>query len=203
MNDLILFRECPELPNIPEEMVSYAIQNKSNNPLIFREMMGFTRNDNKKKSAKISSWKCQPDSTLFKWTEENIKPWIETNLMQNFKLGVIYREVSYKEEANFYRPHFDGVRHFGLFYNIVDSGGDICFYKHKDYHVSERNDEQDSNVILNYNDITEIGRFKTPPVNRWYLLNSKVYHSIENLTGKRHNFQISITKLPGATNEQA
>jgi hypothetical protein len=76
-----------------------------------------------------------------------------------------------------------------MLYNVLDSGGEFVFWQEEGCPITRSFLERQ--VKKDYSKLKEICRFK-PPVKTWYLINSQVIHSVENLTGKRINLQFNL-----------
>jgi len=190
MDNLFLFKEIAEIPKIPTELIQRELSmldQISLHHINFRENQGIKRDDNKSTSAAINTWWCSEE--MQEWARINLFPCIE-ELRFGCPRKLFYREVQVHDDVDFYSVHFDSRRHFALIYNIVDSAGDITFWKHRDFDLVNRN-ETDENNISDYSKLTKIQQFSSP-VETWYMINTKVYHSVENLKAVRKNFQTSI-----------
>lgn len=193
MQDLFLCKEFSDIPSIPVELIERELSmldQLEQHPITFGERDEFKRTDNKSTSAAIKTWWCS--DAMQTWASNNIMPWIkEFTNGQAQDTRMFYREVDVHNDVDFYLPHYDkNLRSRGLVYNIVDSGGDLVFWKHRDHELEERT-ASDEVSVYDYSKLTEIERFKSP-VETWYMLNARVYHSVENLTGIRKNFHMSV-----------
>ena len=193
MQKLFLCKEILELPRIPVDLIEKELSildQLKPHPITVDEHSGFIRNDNKSTGASISTWWCS--DKMQEWAKDNIMPWIkEYSDGEAYDTRMFYRELGVHDNVDFYLPHYDrNLRSRGLIYNIVDSGGDLTFWKHRDYDIEDRK-ETDEVCVYDYSKLTQIQKFKSP-VNTWYMLNARVYHSVENLTGVRKNFHMSI-----------
>lgn len=91
-------------------------------------------------------------------------------------------------------PHCDRSRWYSLIF-LLDAGGDnhyTAFYKEKNQNLLERDFGYH---VDNYNQLDEIHRLKIP-LKRWVLLNTRILHSAENITGTRIAFHISFGAFP-------
>ena len=120
---------------------------------------------------------------------KNLEQWINQNVCSLTNNSVIYRKLAVNDKSNFYPPHIDTKRTHTLLYNIVDSGGELVFWKEKNKPIF-RGAPVGPHVVTNYTQLEELCRIKSP-YKTWYLINSRVIHSVENLSGVRESIQIS------------
>jgi hypothetical protein len=91
-------------------------------------------------------------------------------------------------------PHCDRSRWYSLIY-LLDSGGDnhyTAFYKEKNQNLLERDFGYH---VDNYTQLDEIYRLQIP-LKRWVLLNTRILHSAENITGTRISYHVSFGEFP-------
>lgn len=90
--------------------------------------------------------------------------------------------------------HTDFTRDYVLMYNL-DTGGEsaeLVFWKEKNQDLIRPRGTQ----CGDYQNLEMVSRV-TGPSNVWYLANTRILHSTENVTGRRLNLQISFdTELP-------
>lgn len=89
-------------------------------------------------------------------------------------------------------PHTD-TRHWGLYYLVSRGGEDVTtnYWIEKDKPVIR----ESLITIGNYDDLNLLDSVQFP-VNTWVLMNSRIIHSVENLTGDRKSIQVSLNCLP-------
>jgi len=91
-------------------------------------------------------------------------------------------------------PHTDYIRDYLLLYNLSTGGPDatLCFWKEKDHALV-----RDRGTAVDRFDNLELVDSVKGPANVWYLINTRILHSTENVVGLRLNFQISFdTTVP-------
>jgi hypothetical protein len=177
----ILYKIFHDLPSIPDELIDEYIEDKTSRhhfPQIPVHTGFIGRDDGRTESPNIIAYPAI--QKLSDWVTENIS---HTNR------GLIVRTVNVTDDKNFYPPHIDINRKFVMLYNVLDSGGDFIFWQEEGHPLTRSMLERQ--VRKDYTKLTEICRFK-PPVKTWYLINTQVIHSVENLTGKRINLQFNL-----------
>lgn len=120
----------------------------------------------------------------------------ESWVTQNICSDIIDTGLSYADGA-VNRPtsaaHTDGSRDFSLIWS-VDPGGpqaELAFWRHKDYPIL-----WDCHVAFtDTKDLINLAVLRGNP-GCWYLVNSKVLHSTENLVRNRVGLQISLAYDP-------
>jgi hypothetical protein len=173
-----LYKILPDLPHPPEELLQQNLAtDKPNHIPQIPHFEGFKRDDGQTVSPEIKAWLC-PDN-LDKWVQENIGP---TNR------GLMYRKVMIEDDKKFYPPHIDVNRKFVMLYNLVDSGGEFCFWQEKGQPVTRS--MLSRAMCFDYSQMDLLVKFK-PPVRTWYITNVQVLHSVENLTAIRENIQFN------------
>lgn len=91
-------------------------------------------------------------------------------------------------------PHCDRSRWYSMMYLIESGGCDhyTAFYREKGTQEIER---EFGYHIDDYSMVEEIHRIVIP-LNQWVLINARVLHSVENITGTRIAFHISFNEFP-------
>lgn len=113
--------------------------------------------------------------------------WIRENIVSEFtesNSGIMFFDQPQL-------PHTDSTRDFVLLYN-VETGGEnteLCFWQENGFPLFRdrmttcpRGDHLKKILSIN------------GPTGKWYLMNTLVLHSVENMTGLRINLQISFEK---------
>lgn len=113
--------------------------------------------------------------------------WIRENITKEFQFS--NSGVMFFDEPQL--PHTDVTRDFVLLYNIETGGrdSDVCFWKEKGYPLYRERMlavERDSQLEL-------IDRIRGP-FDCWYLMNTRIIHSVENVSALRINLQISFDR---------
>ncbi len=113
--------------------------------------------------------------------------WIRQNIVSDFtekNSGIMFFDQPQL-------PHTDSTRDFVLLYN-VETGGEeteLCFWQETGFplfraRMTTASRGENLKKILTLNG----------PAGSWYLMNTLVLHSVENMTGLRINLQISFEK---------
>jgi hypothetical protein len=113
--------------------------------------------------------------------------WIRQNIVSEFSEN--NSGMMFFEEPQL--PHTDSTRDFVLLYNVTTGGADseLCFW-HEDQHPLFRDRMTTSERGPHLKKIFSL----KGPENAWYLMNTMVLHSVENVTSLRVNLQISFEK---------
>ena len=91
-------------------------------------------------------------------------------------------------------PHIDITRSYSFIY-LLDHGGEeheTCFYREKNHNSMFR---PLGHYVNNYDDLELVAKTNFP-LNRWFLINAGVLHSIENIPNGRLSIQMSFAGLP-------
>lgn len=91
-------------------------------------------------------------------------------------------------------PHIDKSRDYTLIYLLSDGGND-----HRTVFYKKINDTEIIHprfyYVNDYQQLCDIGSIKIP-LHTWYLLNSRVLHSVENIPDVRIAIQVSFSEYP-------
>ncbi len=96
----------------------------------------------------------------------------------------------------YHGPHTDPYRDYGLLY-VTDTGGPsvtTSFWQKKDFPVTYPRDSQQFVTEDYSNDLILINQVILQP-NQWYLLNTRVIHSVENVASRRISLQCSLDSV--------
>jgi hypothetical protein len=124
-----------------------------------------------------------------KWVADNIHPF-------PYEAGV---SISVPPDRTFQGPHCDLRRRYVLNY-ILDTGGENVrtqWWREKGYpleRLHESGPEGKSYWVKDYNDLELIDDVVFSP-GIWVLLNPKILHSVENITGYRSFLTISLPDM--------
>jgi hypothetical protein len=116
--------------------------------------------------------------------------WIKEKITQQFEFG--NSGVMFFDEPQL--PHTDVTRDFVLLYNVDTGGNDseVCFWREKGYPIY-----RERMLAVDRGPHLELIDRINGPFDCWYLMNTRIIHSVENLGGLRVNLQISFdTELP-------
>lgn len=110
--------------------------------------------------------------------------WIQVYITPNFTAE--NSGVMFFDEPQL--PHCDTTRDFVLLYNL-DTGGttDLCFWKEDGQEII-----RPRMTVAPRGPNLELLQKIEGPYEQWYLMNTRVLHSVENMTGVRVNLQVSL-----------
>ncbi len=121
---------------------------------------------------------------------EEFTTWIKDNVTEKFQSS--NSGVMFFDEPQL--PHTDVTRDFVLLYNIETGGrnSEVCFWQEKGQPLyRERMLAVERGPHLDLVDRIH------GPFDCWYIMNTRIIHSVENVSGLRINLQISFdTELP-------
>lgn len=107
---------------------------------------------------------------------------------QNLPKGLIDFNVAISEGDVVHGPHVDYNRHYSLLYLIEGNTAAVnSWWQKKGFDIEFYQDSWPS-TSSDYHDLVLLEQKKLEPL-RWYLLNTWVYHSVENLQGTRISLQ--------------
>lgn len=170
-----------DLPLIPEELID------ENNPgVLFRynESRLHTINSNEVISAPGPYHYATPELT--NWVIENI---CSPNNLDYTMVGFKFQLGNPDQHTA--GPHSDFVRDYTLIYSVRPAGGKIVYWQELGF-PERRHGRQ---FATDFSKLTKIAEFDTPE-KTWYLTDSRVLHSVEELTGVRINIQVGLKSIP-------
>jgi hypothetical protein len=139
----------------------------------------------------LDGWKGQSYAApriVRKSFDERFTEWVKENITENFQIaGIMVCEGTPDTPST--GAHSDLTRDFALIYTATPGGDhtDISFWKEENNPVWRGRGVR----VSDFSSLEFVESFPTP-VRHWYLLNVGVLHSVENLSGKRVNFQVSF-----------
>lgn len=116
--------------------------------------------------------------------------WIKRNITSEFQSG--NSGVMYFDEPQL--PHTDVTRDFVLLYNLETGGQDsqLCFWQEKGQKLL-----RERMVTVARGPSLQLVDSIKGPFDCWYIVNSRIIHSVEQVSGLRLNLQISFdTEIP-------
>lgn len=122
--------------------------------------------------------------------------WIKQNITSEFQSA--NSGVMFFDEPQL--PHTDVTRDFVLLYNLETGGGasELCFWQEEGHNICRER----MIAIKKGPDLRLLDRVKGP-FDCWYIVNSRIIHSVENTIGLRLNLQISFdTEIPAPFYQQ-
>jgi hypothetical protein len=188
------FKILPGLPKPPAELViridrSYRPANEQFAP-DNAEYLGIKE---------TSDWRKQPYDWIQPMTSNNnvrqhfdgeFTDWIRNNITPEFQFG--NSGVMFFNEPQL--PHTDTTRDFVLLYNVDCGGADtsLCFWQERGQPL-----RRERMLAVERGPHLELLESIKGPFETWYLMNARVVHSVENMTGMRVNLQVSFdAKIP-------
>jgi hypothetical protein len=190
------FRIIPDLPKPPVELIggidfSTRPENEEFSPDSSRYLGIKQRSDWKKQQYDWIQPMASNKNVRHHFNEE-FTDWIRHNITPEFQFS--NSGVMFFNEPQL--PHTDTTRDFVLLYNVASGGSEttLCFWQEREQPLRrERMLALERGPHLTLID-SIMGPFDT-----WYLMNARVVHSVENMTGVRVNLQVSFdTELPQA-----
>lgn len=126
--------------------------------------------------------------------DPTVRQWVRTNTYRDIIDCCICVSENQNQDC---APHRDRNRNFTLLW-IIDAGGDsveTCFWQEQGKPVireilPDRLHQQPGD----YRTLIKLDSVIIPPA-RWMLLDARVLHSVENITGKRVSFQVSLDNI--------
>jgi len=162
-----------DLPPIPNELVVNITPGT-----IIRNHPGqeYTRNGVSNVSAPNPFYKISAE----------LERWIQDNICKKYnEVGIRYTHGSSEYPASIVHP--DETSSCVLMYNLDHGGGWLNFWQQWGHGVVR----DDRYVINNYENVIRISQYETPNF-CWYMVNTKILHSIENMKSTRINIQVSL-----------
>lgn len=117
---------------------------------------------------------------------QDLEQWIKRNITQDYRdAGMAHM---YGEEHN--APHTDSGREYTLIY-LTDLGGQCVktvFYREKGYDLIRPVHHRP-----NYDDLEQVAEFQLE-LATWYLIDSRIIHSVEGIETDRKSIQIGFDR---------
>jgi hypothetical protein len=114
--------------------------------------------------------------------------WVRENIIDEFddyNSGIMFFDT---EQL----PHTDTTRKYVLLYNVETGGNTTLSFWQEEGHPVFR----DPGLAVNRGPHLKLIKSVNGPAKCWYLLDTRVIHSVENMSGLRVNFQVSFSKFP-------
>ena len=181
-----LYKILYELPKVPEKYLELDIQSNRENTVL--QVPNYTIQNKGKEiqSPQIKGY----------WAIEELEKWRDDHIGYAGR-KLMCREVLTETNSSFYLPHIDTTRQFTVLYNLIDSGGTLCFWQEEGeelYRTPEKG------ICTDYSKLTLVASVKIPPFT-WYIINSQILHSVEGLSGPRKNIQFKVNKTDPIVDE--
>ena len=124
---------------------------------------------------------------------EDFTQWVKENIIGEFREAPV---AILRHRGPSAGPHSDIVTSFRLIYLITTGGIDCCttwwHEKNKDLYPPV------GHITVDYSNLIELEQIKMKPYN-WYAIDTRVLHSVENITDDRIAVQISLSSCKLAT----
>lgn len=90
-------------------------------------------------------------------------------------------------------PHTDTTRRYVMLYNFEVGGPDatLSFWQENGYPI-----ERERGLAIDRSADLKLLESIKGPLNCWYILDTRIIHSVENITERRSNLQLSFHQLP-------
>lgn len=190
------FKVLPDLPKPPAELVNkidycYRPANANFIPSSSAYLGIKARSDWKQQAY---DW-IQPmtsNNNVRRHFDDEFTAWIRSNITRQFQFG--NSGVMFFNEPQL--PHTDTTRDFVLLYNVACGGPDttLCFWQERGQPL-----RRERMLAVARGPHLELLDSIKGPFDTWYLMNARVVHSVENMTGVRVNLQVSFdSEIPQA-----
>lgn len=184
-----IYKLLPELPKLPQ----YFIDSANAGANIFVENQGSHK---KTITRHLTDWRgmsyTAPRILRGKFSDE-FESWVKDNITQTFKdAGIAYFPGTVNTPSC--GGHTDATRDYVLIYNANQGGpnAELCYWQEDGQPLVR---ERATQGITTKN--LKLIAAERKLADTWYLLNTRIIHSLENITEPRINFQISFdTEIP-------
>jgi hypothetical protein len=185
---MMMYKLLYKLPNVPDEFINAAWKYcgmNSDGEIVnnFETTLRGHGRELYKDGVLIG----KSSANLRKKFSDSFEQWARENITPNFNdYGINFTESG----MNYSGPHYDISRNYTLIYLLKNGGPDAVtrFYKLKDpsYKNKDNNNHYDD-----YNKLELIDEIKIP-LYTWCIIDSKVIHSVDNISEGRIGIQISL-----------
>jgi hypothetical protein len=110
--------------------------------------------------------------------------------------------VAYSDGSDIHAPHVDANRNYVLIMPLVANDAAVNSWWHKKGHDVEFAKDTWPSVIADYREVDLINRARLK-VNRWYVFNTYIYHSVEHCDGPRVSLQVDYHTWGSAQRKKA
>lgn len=190
------YKLLPDLPHPPTALVEKIDAEYRPSQAIFSPedelFLGIRKNEDWKNQSYDWIQPMASNRNMRHHFRNDFQSWIESNITPEFQFS--NSGVMFFDESQL--PHTDVTRDFVLLYNLQPGGTDstLCFWKEKNQPlIRERMTTSERGLHLELVDSIK------GPFNCWYIMNTRIIHSVEYVQGLRLNLQISFDKkIPNA-----
>jgi hypothetical protein len=176
---MFMYKIIDHLPKLPDEFVPLLTSSVNNPVLKYFPPRPYVRGSS-------DSVFDSADQTHYQVTHNDIIEWVNHNVTKNyFEMG--FRFVNGGPSKSVITPHTDSERNYALIYSLETGGGDLTFWQQHNCPVLR----QERFKLYSYHNLAQIEKIHIPE-KCWYILNSMVIHSVENLSSQRTQLQLSL-----------
>jgi hypothetical protein len=193
MTEFFLYKFL-DLPRMPQELIDIALQNIDEKNIIKnKQNIDYEVYSNEKLISEDGNEKRNVAFVHYD-LDERVLNWITENVISE---GYTDLKITKNTPGDSKFPHTDRTRDYVLLY-MVECGGEkpyTIFYKEKDKELLRVNDLR----FTSYDLVEEVDRVFIPQ-HHWCILNSRVIHGVEGITGFRISFHLGsndYTKFKG------
>jgi hypothetical protein len=177
MSDFFYYKILNKLPPLPNKFISKLPNSFNNDVLRDYPPRPYTIGDKTFDSV---------TQTHYQITHQPIIDWIGENITPNYN-DIGFRHVDGSPARRVITPHTDKTRNYALIYTLETGGGELVFWKEKNKPILRT----DRFNLHEYDNLTELDRVYVPEKS-WYILNTMVIHSVENMSSPRIQLQLSL-----------
>jgi hypothetical protein len=180
INDFI-YQELPGIPHPPEWLIN----------LIDFDLIPDSNNIGNRGQRYLEDWQGftgRATTNTLRQVDSRYTQWIADNLTTQFQDGMVNYCCGTPDRTST-GAHTDFTRDWLLLYNLRTGGANakLCFWQEQG-HSLIRDRKTEVGKYSNLKLIKEI----TGPSNVWYLINTRILHSTENVTELRLNLQVAF-----------
>lgn len=185
------FKLLPDLPHPPVSLIDSIDDQYRPAVEIFsphnEKFVGIRKNEDWKNQSYEWIQPMASNRNMRHHFKEDFQLWIEQNITPEFQQS--NSGVMFFDEPQL--PHTDVTRDFVLLYNVRPGGEEstLCFWKEKDKPLI-----RDRMVTGQRGSNLELIDSVKGPFNCWYIMNTRIIHSVEQVKGLRLNLQVSFDK---------
>lgn len=131
----------------------------------------------------------ESSSQIRKHFSDTFEQWIKENIIEEF---LDWGVVATTPKMNYVGPHTDIARQYSLIFPIELGGDEVTT---SFWIPADGSPPPYAPTYSNYDDLIKVGDLKANPL-EWYILNSKIIHSVENISQGRITIQVSLDHNP-------
>jgi hypothetical protein len=170
-----------DLPPVPDHFLEQCLQTiKDTSGVLNPHVKGASNGRPLYKNGKLHGYS---SGFGLQHVSEEFDQWVRDNLVADFRYAGVGSTTPGRDHCG---PHRDQSRDYSLLYLVKTGGDDSCTQLWK-----KKIADEPQNYYDNYDDFDLIEEIR-PALHQWYLLNSKVVHSVENIKEGRISVQVSL-----------